>query len=158
MDATVKSDTARITRVATTPSSAGRCQTCNSDRRCTPSPRRLLNKGLWGGRNATNGRLAACYGKHPWVRQPGRSARVSYCAPPSGGLYTGGVGRVRRVYPSAHDPSFAVSPRASRRRRLSPAIRSCSQALFRLMPRWGTRRLPRVSQAMDRSTMGRWVR
>ena len=38
---------------------------------------------------------------------------------------------------------------------LPPTPRRCSQALFLTTPRCGTRRLPRVSQAMERSSMGR---
>ena len=58
----------------------------------------------------------------------------------------------------AQRPWSRCRPRTRRRRRLSAATRVWSQALFLVTPRWGTRRLPRVSQAMERSTMGRWRR
>lgn len=56
------------------------------------------------------------------MRQRGRSARLIYCAAECGGLSSGLVGRQgfdRAGYPSAHDPSFTVSPRASMRRRFN---------------------------------------
>jgi hypothetical protein len=122
-------------------------------------PRSLLNWGVfgfavrflgWAGVGAC--RCVGCRGFRPGRGSP---ARV---------LTGGGSGAECRLlgWPVLQArtqlPLLSRSPRLRSLRRFSPAIRRCSQALFRMMPRWGTRRLPRVSQAMDRSTMGRCVR
>lgn len=51
-------------------------------------------------------------------------------------------------------PLLSRSPRLRSLRRFSPAIRRCSQTLFRLMPWWERGGCRGCAQTMDRSTMG----
>lgn len=84
-----------------------------------------------------HGRLAACSGRTPGcengVVPPAcvHSASDLGCHP---AIFYRWARSCLVVYPSAHNPSFSVSPRARRRRRFTPAICSWSQAVFRLMP------------------------
>ena len=54
--------------------------------------------------------------------------------------------------------SRRVRPKVMSRRRLSAAIRWCSHASLLATPRYRSLRLPRVSHAIDRSTIGRCSR